>query len=250
MNRLHTLITAAGLVATACVPADDPGALTVQAVGAVGPPPADVENDWIGYRAGGNEPFWNLELTDSTMYFTDIGTEVTASAPQPDPVATTDGWRFEATSQGQPFVAEVTLAGCSDTMSGRPFPHTVTVTVIGQTYEGCGGDTATLLTGEEWRVAQIQGTDTASVAPRMTFAEDGSLTGHGTCNSFRAQYEITGEGINITAPVATRMACADDALNQQEVRFFSVLEQVSRFDVVEGRLQLYAMDTVVLLADR
>ncbi len=250
MNRLHTFVIAGGLLVAGCGPPDDPGSLTVQAPVVVTAPPAAPGNDWDGYRAGGNEPFWNLELTDSAMIFSDIGDDLTARAVTPAPSETADGWRFETVSQGQPFVAEITRAGCNDTMSGRPFPHTVRVTVLGRSFDGCGGDTAIMLTGEEWRVTQIQGTDTEATAPTMTFGSEGALTGNGTCNSFRAEYEITGEGIRISPPAATRMACGDDALNQQEVRFFSLLEEVSRFDVVDGRLQLYSLDTLVIVADR
>lgn len=250
MTRFGYLLVAGMLTLCACAPADDPGGLTVDTSTEVDIPTNDVENDWMGYRASGNEPFWQLVLTDSTMDFNDLGTEVDASAPKPEPISTADGWQFVATAQGQPFVMVVKPLVCNDSMSGRPFPHTVTVTVIEQTYYGCGGDTATLLTGGEWRVAQIQGVDTASVAPTMLFGEDGSLSGNGSCNNYRATYEITGEGIDIGPAVATKMACADDARTQQEVRFFSLLEQISRFDVIEDRLQLYAQDTVVLVADR
>lgn len=251
MNRLKMLVIAGGLVASACgAPPDDPEALTVETSSDVPLPTDAVAAEWTGYRAGGNEPFWNLVLTDSTMDFTDIGTDAAVSAPIPVAVEMTEGWRFAATWQGQPFVAEVRIVGCGDSMSGRPFPHSVTVTVAGQTYQGCGGDTATLLTGSEWRVAQIQGVDAASVAPTMTFGEDGSLTGTGSCNRFSATYEITGEGIEIGPALATRMACTDETLNQQETRFFSLLEEITRFDVVEGRLQMYTQDTVVLVADR
>ena len=250
MNRLQTLLIAGGLIATACAPPDEPAVLTTMQADSVVVLPAEPEPDWTGYRGGGNEPFWNIELTESTMEFADLGMDVTASAPRPDPIASADGWRFETTADGQPFVLDIRPADCSDTMSGRPFPHAITVTVSGQTFQGCGGDTAILLTGDAWRVTQMEGNETASTAPTLTFGTDGSLTGNGTCNTFRAEYEITGEGIEISPALATRMACGEDALNQQETRFFSLLEQVTRFDVVEGRLQLYSLDTVVMLADR
>lgn len=249
MMRQRFLMLAAGLALAACAPADDPGGLTIDPGSEVVLPPADPQN-WTGYRAAGNEPFWNIVLTDSTMDFEHVGTEIFASVQRPEPTATSSGWQFSTLANGQPFVMAVAVQGCNDSMSGRPFPHTVRVTVHGENYDGCGGDTAALLTGDEWRVTQIGGTDTASTAPTMAFGTDGFLSGSGSCNNYRASYEITGEGINIGPAMATKMACAEEARTQQEVRFFSALEQVTRFDVVEGRLQLYAQDSIVLVADR
>lgn len=250
MMRQAYLILAAGLALSACAPADDPGGLSIDPGSEVVLPSDAPQINFAGYRAGGNEPFWNIVLTDSTMDFEHVGTEIVASVVKPEPTATATGWQFSTLANGQPFVMAVAAEGCNDSMSGRPFPHTVKVTVHGETYEGCGGDTATLLTGDEWRITQIQGTDTASEGPTMTFGTDGFISGNATCNNYRASYEITGEGITIGPAMATKMACVEEARTQQEVRFLSALEQVTRFDVVEGRLQLYAQDTIVLVGDR
>lgn len=204
-----------------------------------------------GYRAGGNEPFWQIRFSESAMEFEHIGGELAASAPRPDPQAVANGWRFAAGAGGRPFVVEIERRFCQDSMSARPFPHTVTATVHSQTFEGCGGDTASLLTGGEWRMAEIEGRSAAG-RPTMLFGEDGSLTGNAGCNRYRATYEIAGDGrLAIGRALATSMACADPALTTQERRLLGLLERGDRFDLAEdGSLRLYARDAVVIAARR
>jgi heat shock protein HslJ len=205
-----------------------------------------------GYRASGNEPFWTLTLDETTMGFFLLGREDTLRATRPDPERLADGWRFNATSGGQPFVVLIREGRCNDSMSGRPFPHSVTVSVAGRTYTGCGGDTMSLLAGEEWTVTHLEDRSTRGrQPPTMLFTSDGVLTGHGGCNRFGGRYELTGEGMSIGPAQATRMACLDAEANAQETRFFALLEQVTRFDIRgDGSLELLAGDRPVIVARR
>ena len=236
--RTPMILTLCGLLACAASPESE---------SALGGSP-----DHAGYHAGGNEPFWTLTFGDTTMEFHDLGGKDTVRANRPAPERRADGWRFSATFDGAPFVVLVQDGRCSDSMSGRPFPHTVIVTAREQTYTGCGGDTASLLTGAEWHVTRLD--DAATIErtrPTLRFATDGSLTGNGGCNLFHATYEITGEGIAIGPAAATRRACAEAEANAQESRFFALLEQVTRFEIAEGgNLVLLAMDHPVIVAQR
>jgi heat shock protein HslJ len=251
------------LLAVACAPADPDAAAPGNASGDEGrAPAAGVDTiparsgpdspDHAGYRAGGNEPFWTITFGETMMDFADMGTTTEGSATRPDPERLEGGWRFTAESGGRPFVVEIEDRYCQDSMSARPFPHSVTVMVDGQTYTGCGGDTASLLTGDEWRVTRLEGDATdARRQPTMSFGAGGALTGHGGCNRYRAAYEITGEGVEIGPPIATLMACAEPELNEQETRFLALLDSVTRFDISDdGSLQLYAMDGAVIIARR
>lgn len=259
MSRYCALLPLAGLVACAPDPAPgdpsggrDASTAENEAPAAAGQSPVAGGPDHAGYRAGGNEPFWTLTFGETTMDFFDLGRGDTVRATRPDAEVVADGWRFTATPNGAPYLVEVRDRRCSDSMSGRPFPHTVTVTVNDRTYSGCGGDTGSLLTGEEWRVTHLEGTETTGrQSPTLLFASGGVLTGHGGCNRFRGTYEITGEGISIGPALATRMACADPEANAQETRFFALLEQVTRFDFAEdGSLELLAMDRPIIVAQR
>ena len=202
-----------------------------------------------GYRAMGNEPFWNFTFGESTIDFHQLAADsFTVAVPEAESIP--DGWRFTTTANDAPFIIEIAETRCNDTMSGRPFPHTVTVTVDGRTVRGCGGDTESLLTGGEWEVMSLEGDETGGAQrPTLLFAAGGELTGTGGCNRFRSEYVITGEGITFSPAVATRMACAEPEGNAQETRFFALLEDVSRFDITEdGWLALYVGDEPVIVA--
>lgn len=213
--------------------------------------PAPGSPEFEGYRASGNEPFWTVMFGESTMEFFALGATDTVTVTRPEAERLDDGWRFDAVTGGGPFVVRIEERGCGDSMSGRPFPHTVEATVNGRTYTGCGGDTASLLTGGEWSVTSLEGAATSGRRPTMSFSADGALTGNGGCNGYRGTYEITGEGLVIGPAAATRMACADDDANAQEARFFSLIGRVTRFDIAaDGDLVLYAGDSPIIRAER
>lgn len=208
--------------------------------------------DPAGYRAAGNEPFWQLVFDETTMEFTRLGSQDTITAIRPEPQRLGDVWHFTAVAQEEPYLVEVEERRCSDSMSGRPYPHSVTVTVSGQTYTGCGGESASLLVGEEWRVTRLEDAAVPPTRPpTLLFAAGGVLSGDGGCNRFRSTFEITGEGLAIGPAAATRMACAEPERNAQETRFFQLLERVDRFAIAEdGSLQLIAADLPLIVAER
>lgn len=237
LDRLSALLMLVGSIACAPGPTHE--------AGPVGDPVR------TGYRASGNEPFWSLVFEEATMDFSQLGAEHTISAPRPQAERVEGGWRYASTADGGFFVVEIENRRCNDSMSGRPFPHTVVVTVMDQVYTGCGGDTGSLLVGEEWRVTWLEGSETIDPAPTLLFEPDVALSGSGGCNRYRATYEITGEGIVIGPAAATRMACAEQGVNAQETRFFAALERVTRFDLTEdGSLELLVLDEPIIVARR
>jgi heat shock protein HslJ len=214
------------------------------------PEPPSAGSPEAGYRAAGNEPFWLLRFGETTMEFSSLSDPDTVSVTRPAAEGIADGWRFSTSSGGQPFTVRVEDRGCNDSMSGRPFPHTVEVDVNGRNYSGCGGDTASLIVGREWTVTHLEGAEiTGPQRPTMLFGADGSLSGSGSCNRYAGSYQITGEGIEIGTAAATRMACLDPDVSAQETRFFALLEQVTRFDIAaDGSLELLSGDQPVIVA--
>jgi heat shock protein HslJ/uncharacterized lipoprotein YbaY len=205
----------------------------------------------LPYRATGNEPGWRLDITASTMtLLADYGrTHVEAPTPVAEPG---DGYtRFRAPAAGAGLVATIFERRCVDTMTGMPYPAVVTVAFAGRTLTGCGGDPATLLQGAEWVVEDLRG---GGVVDRsratLAFAADGRVSGRGSCNRYTASYSLTGEGMAISKPASTMMACAP-ALMQQEQRFFDLLAQAQRFTIdADGALVLHAADGGTITARR
>jgi heat shock protein HslJ len=65
-----------------------------------------------------------------------------------------------------------------------------------------------------------------------------SVTGFGGCNRFNGSATLTGESIALGPVAATRMACAAEAANNQEVKFFDALTQVATWRIENGLLYL------------
>lgn len=197
--------------------------------------------------ARGNEPFWSLSLDDKEIQLrTNMGADaVTFATPKPEVSR-----RYVVQPEG--VTVTVTDRVCTDTMSGMPFPLTVTVEKSDGTLSGCGGESASLLTGDEWTVTSINGTATIGSQPvTITFADDGTAYGNASCNRFTGGWVLTGEGLTLGPMASTMMACTEDGLSNQEHAFLTALETVGRFEIgADGSLVLMGGDGPGIVATR
>lgn len=87
-------------------------------------------------RFTGTEPFWNGQARGSTLTYTTPenmdGTTITVAR-----FAGRGGVSFSGKLAGAPFDMMVTEGECSDGMSDRTYPFTVTLDVRGETRKGC-----------------------------------------------------------------------------------------------------------------
>jgi heat shock protein HslJ len=202
------------------------------------------------FRARGNEPFWNLELTrDKLTFRTMDGATVNTPAPRPEPV--TGGVRHAARTEAHQVVATVMDRPCTDNMSGMPYPSSVTVVVDGKEYRGCGGEPAALLQGKEWVVEDI---DRGGIIDRsrvtLNFDAKNRVFGRAGCNTYNGGYTLTGEGLSVTSPASTMMACAESLMSQEQ-KFLEILGSVERFEVSDtGALILHAAKGRTITARR
>lgn len=183
----------------------------------------------------GQEPGWILKLTSSALDLSyQYGTEQ-FKAPAPKPQQTSKGYQYTATdSEGEQLVLYVRDEYCTDTMAGLPYPYAATVSIGGQTLQGCAGDPESLLTGHQWLINDINGEGVIENS-RMTlqFSGDGRVYGSAGCNRYSGHYEITGEGININQMALTRMAC-EPALMAQESELMAVITDARAFGLDEN----------------
>ncbi|MGH6791526.1 MAG: hypothetical protein ACRECF_02155 [Methyloceanibacter sp.] len=125
------------------------------------------------FTARGNEPFWNIEITDTGITFRTMEGETITVSPKPEPEIVDGFETYGATVDGQPFSLTINGTVCIDTMSGMTFPKTVTVAHGERKFSGCGGNSASLLHGE-WVIEQIEGKAiVAKSEPTLVFGTDG-----------------------------------------------------------------------------
>jgi heat shock protein HslJ len=71
------------------------------------------------------------------------------------------------------------------------------------------------------------------------FRADWKLSGTGGCNQYNAEYTTTASnGITITQPITTLMACAEPVM-QQETQYLSLLQQATKYEISGDQLTMY-----------
>lgn len=202
------------------------------------------------FEAHGNEPGWRLNAHfDQVKLDWNYGQQHLVM-PYPLLDLTHSGFVLHSKADTRLLRVNVLNSLCRDSMSGRPYPQHVKVLFGDLHLSGCGGDSNSLLTGEAWRVEDInqQGIIDASLVT-LQFDDAGGLYGTASCNQYTTTYELT-EQIDIGQAITTRKACAP-ALMQQEQRFLDLLAQVIQIDFDDkGALLLSTADGSTLTARR
>jgi heat shock protein HslJ len=94
----------------------------------------------------------------------------------------------------------------------------------------CATRDAASLDGTNWTL-------TTSPAITLQFA-DGSATGSGGCNQYRATYTASGSSLTFGPTMATKRACADPEGNRREAEYFDALTKVASYAISGDRLTL------------
>lgn len=85
----------------------------------------------------------------------------------------------------------------------------------------------------EWQVEDINGAgiiDSSHVT--ITFNEEGRVYGSTSCNRYSSDYELTNEGLTFGHSLATKMACPEALMNQEQ-KFLEVFNEINQFDIDE-----------------
>lgn len=103
------------------------------------------------------------------------------------------------------------------------------------------------IAGVKWRPTYIG----ADSVPKDTvmfvrFGVDGTVKGHGGCNTFFGSLEKADEGVAIGPLGATRMAC-DKAIMDLEMTFMDALQNAKKFEISAQRLHLLDDENKLLI---
>ena len=203
----------------------------------------------LPFSARGHGPGWSLQIDEGTVRFAAVdGAEATAPLPPAMPLTEAEGVVYDMPEAGLRLAIEARL--CRDGASGIPRPHTVTATLDGTGFTGCGGAPAALLRDAQWQVLSVGDTDVpAEWDVRLAFADD-EVSGLGPCNYLFGDFHADADGIRMGPMAVTRRICAEGR-EAMEARFVALLESAVRFDLDDtGRLSLVAADGRRILARR
>jgi len=114
------------------------------------------------------------------------------------------------------------------------------------------------LTGTEWQLHTFVEGETADAAASsliadsmvtIMFNEDGSVGGHGGCNSYGGQYQVDGESLTISDLVSTLMACEAEGVTEQETMYLNALETAESYSIEGDQLTInYPGGTLIFSA--
>ncbi|WP_237217334.1 META domain-containing protein, partial [Falsiroseomonas oryziterrae] len=197
------------------------------------------------YRASGNEPFWNLRIEGDTARLDRLGQPRHETPLDPPRVV-------GAATQRRGVAMAITIAPgpCRDSMTGVEMPDRVTVEAGEARLEGCGGSAEGRLLGE-WRIETIGGQAVGGARPAtIALRSGGAVFGQGPCNRFRGGWAMAGDALSFQGVAATRMACPEPAMAQEEAlfRLFGSV-RAHRF-TEDGALVIEGADGTTLVARR
>lgn len=80
----------------------------------------------------------------------------------------------------------------------------------------------------------IEGTEVT-----LQLEDQGQALGSGGCNTFGAQYKISGGEISITSLISTLLACTVEGVMEQEEAYFQALQAAGEFESTDDQLRVW-----------
>src|SRR5699024_587167 len=124
----------------------------------------------LPFEARGNEPGWLLVINDQITLDWAYG-QHHAQMPRTQPERRDGGILYTGATAEHTLDVRITDDMCRDSMTGMPYPRTVTVIMDGTKLAGCGGRSQSLLVGDEWVVEDMANAGIID-ASRMTLNFD------------------------------------------------------------------------------
>ena len=196
----------------------------------------------IDFFAGGNEPFWFLELiSEKTLTFNLIDAKPIVLK---DIVSTYKNGITIIKSKSEKPAVEATIYQyqCVNDMSGAISSNYVEVNVNGKLYKGCGRPLNNdFKIAGKWNLSFIKDfnipQDQAGKTPFLNFnIQEKKVSGNFGCNGFGGNYIMSKDSLNIINVMSTLMACPK---METENKFSAALQQTDSYKIINNELQLY-----------
>ena len=127
----------------------------------------------------------------------------------------------------------------------RGSPHSVALILVRAAAPA--DSTPRPLVGTSWVLEDIGGTGVLDTArATLEFPEAGRVAGRASCNQFFGSVDISGDAIAFSELGATRMACAEAVMGQED-RYLKALQDASRYSIEGPFLYLHTKATAKAL---
>ena len=211
------------------------------------------------FKANGNEPFWDITISDKEIVFKSLVPEFESfNAPHVEPITAMDAnvkmYRL-ATESGKMKI-EISQQECVNTMSGDKSLYVVKVELekgqekVMKTFDGCGNYITNSNLYDIWALEQMNGkkvslTDFMSNVPQLEINNSTNrFLGFAGCNQINGAIFSERNGLRFTKVASTMMACQPA---NKEGEFLKALQAATSYTVVNLRLTLSNPSGVLLV---
>jgi heat shock protein HslJ len=148
------------------------------------------------------------------------------------------------------LLALLAVTGCvmpapPTTAPGETLPSTETPATAGATTPP--GDAVASLENVRWELVSwgSPGAETPVIegsTVTLEFSASGEVGGSGGCNSYGGNYEVQENRLVFGEIVSTLIACADQAVTEQEMQYLAALQSAGRYEISNGMLTIWYGD--------
>lgn len=211
------------------------------------------------FKAIGNEPFWNLVLSEKNIEFTSLvpGYEK-CSAPYTNPVIAMDAnvKMYYIETESGTLNIKIQQGTYSETMSDQKWPYSVTVELkkgtdkAFKTFQGGGQYITDIKLYDIWVLEQMNGkkallTDYNKNFPRIEInSTKNEFYGFSGCNTINGKLFFEKGLLRFVNGISTLMACPE---GNKEHEFMTALQSATTYTVANMRLTLSNPSGVLLV---
>ena len=204
---------------------------------------AELREQGVDFRAGGNEPFWSLTIDFDNQMTINVmdGDSISASVPKMKQDTASAARVMQAETESRSVRVELHPTACMDSMSGEVSSHRVVVEYGDKTYRGCGN-----YLSEEYKLHdfwvlhslegnEISSQDSLRKKPALQFdLQNNKVAGNTSCNQLNGQLTVSEDSLSFSKVAMTKMACQKSI----EPQFMKALQQVNRYEIRNEELLL------------
>lgn len=202
----------------------------------------------IYFRGNGNEPDWNLKISEKAIEFTSLipGFE-TLTANHVEPIRAMDAnvKMYRITDNAVTMIIQIMQQECSNMMSGAKSGYSVRIELVKDNkstfLSGCGNYITDSRLHDIWVLEQLNGqkvslADFTKELPNLEINSSNSqFMGYAGCNQMNGTIFFERGLLRFTKVITTRMACG---ANNKENEFLKTLQSTTNYKVENMRLEL------------
>lgn len=200
------------------------------------------------FKANGNEPFWGLTISETTIQLQSLADDKTYSFNHVMPIKAMDANVKMYRTENKDAKLEITIQQqeCVNDMSGEKSPYIVTLNLTkksgaSESLKGCGSYQLPIRFHDIWALESLNGkkitaSDFAKQIPYLEIdSKKSTYSGYGGCNGMGGSLFYEPGVLRFERGISTMMYCGD--INKEN-EFHQALSKVTHYEFKDTKLIL------------